>query len=106
MRFGVFDFAVFEVILNQPGIGALIGEGEATGMAQHVGMGAEGQGSGGAVPGQSNASRSRYDPAAERVLHHAPTLLSEDSPCGPRSARIARRAPSAKSRSISGSRSA
>jgi hypothetical protein len=37
------------VILNEPRIRALIGEGEAAGMAQHVGMGAKGQGSGGAV---------------------------------------------------------
>jgi hypothetical protein len=42
----VFNLSVAEIILNEPGIRALIGKGEAAGMAQHVGMGGEGQGSG------------------------------------------------------------
>jgi len=35
-----------EKILNQPGIRAAIGQGEAASVAQHVGMGAKGQGGG------------------------------------------------------------
>jgi hypothetical protein len=36
-----------EVILNEPSIRALIGQGEAASVAQHVGMDEQGQGSGG-----------------------------------------------------------
>lgn len=32
-----------EIVLNQPGIRALIGQGEAAGVAEHVGMGGQGQ---------------------------------------------------------------
>ena len=45
----VFNFPMPEVILNEPGIGALIGKREAAGVAQHMGTGDEGQGSGGAA---------------------------------------------------------
>jgi hypothetical protein len=38
------DAAVAEIILNEPGVGSLVGEGEAASMAQHVGMRGEGQG--------------------------------------------------------------
>ena len=38
-----------EIILNEPRIRALIGKGEAASVAQHVGMGEQEQGSGGAV---------------------------------------------------------
>jgi len=41
---GVLDVAVPEVILNEPRIGALVGQGEAASMAQHVRVGAKGQG--------------------------------------------------------------
>jgi hypothetical protein len=47
---GVLDrmlyLAVTEIILNESGIRALIGKRETAGMAQHVGMRGEGQGSG------------------------------------------------------------
>jgi hypothetical protein len=33
-----------EIILNEPGIGSLVGKRKAAGMAQHVGMGREGEG--------------------------------------------------------------
>ena len=56
---GVFDVPVAKVILNEPGIGALVGKGEAAGMAEHVGMGAEGQGSGGAVSGEAQLTVER-----------------------------------------------
>ena len=46
---GVLDVPMSEVILNEPSIRALIGQGEAASVAQHVGMGEQGQGSGGAV---------------------------------------------------------
>jgi hypothetical protein len=46
---GVLNVAVSEVILNEPRIRALVGEGEAAGVAQHVGMGEQGQDSGGGV---------------------------------------------------------
>jgi hypothetical protein len=35
-----------QVILDEPGIGALISQGEAAGMAQHMWMSSQGQGSG------------------------------------------------------------
>jgi hypothetical protein len=38
------DAAMAEIILNEPGIRALVGEREAASVAQHVGMGAKGQG--------------------------------------------------------------
>ena len=46
---GVLDVPVSEVILNEPRIRALVGQGEAASVAQHVRMGKQGQGSGGAV---------------------------------------------------------
>jgi len=45
----VLIVAVSEVILNEPSICALIGQGEAASVAQHVGMDEQRQGSGGAV---------------------------------------------------------
>src|SRR5947207_2913281 len=41
---GVLNVAVAEIILDEPGVGSLVGQGEAASMAQHVGMGREGQG--------------------------------------------------------------
>jgi hypothetical protein len=46
---GVLDAAVSKVILNEPRIRALVSQGEAASVAQHVGMGAQRQGSGDAV---------------------------------------------------------
>lgn len=40
---GVLNVAVPEVVLNEPRIRALIGEGEAAGMAEHMRMGGQGQ---------------------------------------------------------------
>ena len=40
---GVLDVAVSEVILNEPCIRALVGKGEAAGVAQHVRMGEQGE---------------------------------------------------------------
>ena len=40
---------MFEAILNEPSIRALVGQGEAASVAQHVGMSEQGQGSGFAV---------------------------------------------------------
>ena len=40
---GVLDIPVAEVILNEPGIRALIGQGEAAGMTEHVGVSGQGQ---------------------------------------------------------------
>ena len=45
----MLNVAVPEIILNEPRIGSLVGESEAAGVAQHVGMGEEGQGGGRAV---------------------------------------------------------
>ena len=53
---GVLDVPVSEVILNEPSIRALIGQGEAASVAQHVGMGEQGQGSGGAVFSQEQVN--------------------------------------------------
>jgi len=39
----VLNVAVPEVVLNQSGVRALIGEGNAAGMAQHVGMNGNGE---------------------------------------------------------------
>jgi len=36
---GVLNVAVAEIILNEPGIRPVVGQGEAAGMAQHVKMG-------------------------------------------------------------------
>jgi hypothetical protein len=47
---------VSEIILNESGIRALIGQGEAASVAQHVGMDEQGQGSGGAVLSQEQGS--------------------------------------------------
>ncbi len=44
----MFNLPVSQIILNKPGICALVGQCEAAGMAQHVRMRGEGQGSGGA----------------------------------------------------------
>jgi hypothetical protein len=41
---GVLNVPVAEIILNEPRIGSLVGQGKAAGMAQHVGVGREGQG--------------------------------------------------------------
>ena len=35
---GMLNFAMSEIVLNEPGFSALVGEGKAAGMAQHVGM--------------------------------------------------------------------
>jgi hypothetical protein len=45
----MLNLPVFEVILNQPCIRALVVEGEAAGVAQHVRMGSKGQGRCGAA---------------------------------------------------------
>jgi hypothetical protein len=42
----VLDVPVSEVILNEPSICALIGQGEAASVAQHVAMDEQGRGSG------------------------------------------------------------
>lgn len=39
----MLDVAVAEIVLNEPCIRPLIGQGEAAGVAQHVGMGGQGQ---------------------------------------------------------------
>ena len=41
---GVLNIAVSEVILNEARISTLVGQGEAASVAQHVGMGEQGQG--------------------------------------------------------------
>jgi hypothetical protein len=41
---GVLNVPMAEIILNEPGVGSLGGKREAASMAQHVGMGREGQG--------------------------------------------------------------
>ena len=46
---GVLNVPVPEIILNEPRVRALVGQGEAASVAQHVRMGEQGQGSGGAV---------------------------------------------------------
>jgi hypothetical protein len=45
----VLNVPVPEIILNEPRISALVSQGEAASVAQHVGMGEQGQGSGFAV---------------------------------------------------------
>ena len=40
---GVLDVAVAEVVLDQPGVRALVGQGVAAGVAQHVRVGGQGQ---------------------------------------------------------------
>ena len=40
---GVLDVAVSQIVLNEPGIRALIGQGEAAGMAEHMGVSGQGQ---------------------------------------------------------------
>ena len=40
---GVLDVAVAEIVLNEPGVGSLIGQGETTGVAKHVRMGGKRQ---------------------------------------------------------------
>ena len=45
----MLNVPVSEIILNEPRIRALVGQGEAASVAQHVGMGEQGQGSGFAV---------------------------------------------------------
>ena len=40
---GVLDVAVAEVVLDQPGVRALVGQGVAAGVAQHVRIGGQGQ---------------------------------------------------------------
>ena len=52
----MLNVPVSEVILNEPSIRALIGQGEAASVAQHVGMGEQGQGSGGAVFSQEQVN--------------------------------------------------
>jgi hypothetical protein len=54
---GVLNVPVSEVILNEPRIRALVGQSEAASVAQHVGMGEQGQGSGGAVCPQEEIDR-------------------------------------------------
>ena len=46
---GVLNVPVSEIVLNEPRIRALVGQGEAASVAQHVRMGEQRQGSGGAV---------------------------------------------------------
>ena len=53
----VLNVAVSEIILNEPGIRALVGEGETASVAQHVRMSEEGQGSGAAVSLQEKMHR-------------------------------------------------
>ena len=48
----VLDVAVSEIILNEPRISTLIGQGKAASVAEHVGMSEQGEGSGGAVRSQ------------------------------------------------------
>ena len=43
---GVLNIPVSEVILSEPRVCALVGQGEAASVAQHVGMSEQGQGSG------------------------------------------------------------
>ena len=50
------DVAMSEIILNESGIRALIGHGEAASVAQHVGMGEQGHGSGCAVFSQEQVN--------------------------------------------------
>ena len=45
----MLNVTVSEIILNEPRIRALVGQGEAASVAQHVGMGEQGQRSGLAV---------------------------------------------------------
>ena len=45
----MLNVPVSEIILNEPRISALVSQGEAASVAQHVGMGEQGQGSGFAV---------------------------------------------------------
>ena len=40
----MLNIPVAEIILNETGVGSLVGNGEPASMAQHVGMGREGQG--------------------------------------------------------------
>ena len=44
---GVLNVPVSKIVLNEPRIRALVGQGEAASVAQHVRMGKQGQGSGG-----------------------------------------------------------
>ena len=46
---GVLNIPVSEIILNEPRVCTLVGQGEAASVAQHVGMSEQGQGSGFAV---------------------------------------------------------
>jgi len=48
-----------EIILNEPGVRALIGKGEAASVAEHVGMGEQGQGRGGSEMSGFLCSRHR-----------------------------------------------
>ena len=63
-----------EVILNEPGIRALIGKGEAASVAEHVGMGEQGQGCGGAVFSQSQIDRGS--------VQRLPLLTDKEGPAG------------------------
>ena len=53
---GVLNIPVSEVILSEPRVCALVGQGEAASMAQHVGMNEQGQGSCGAVFSQEQVN--------------------------------------------------
>src|ERR1039457_4703222 len=46
---GVLNVPVSKIVLNEPRIRALVGQGEAASVAQHMRVGKQGQGSGGAV---------------------------------------------------------
>jgi hypothetical protein len=75
---GVLDIAVSEIVLNEPRIGSLVGQSEAAGVAQHVGMGEQRQGSGLAVcPQEQIDGRAvqRLAPFAEKERLHARASL-------------------------------
>jgi len=62
-----------QVILNQTSVCALVGKKEAASVAQHVGMGEQGQGSGGAVFSQGQV----YGGSVQRL----PLLAERQTPC-------------------------
>jgi hypothetical protein len=65
---------VSEVILNEPRIRALVGQGEAASVAEHVGVRERGQRSGGAVFSQSQVDG--------RAVQRLPLLADEKCPAG------------------------
>ena len=70
----MLNVAVSKIILNEPRVRALVGQGEAASVAQHVRVGEQGQGSGGAV-----FSQGQVDGGS---VQRRPLLTDKERPAG------------------------